>query len=585
MASSFPAAAEAARLADALPPGARVHGEKYVVGQVLGRGGFGITYRGRDQHLHRDVAIKEFFPYGCARSADHCSVETSSQDFQNGRAAFADEARHLANFDAPGIVRVYEIFEANATTYIAMEFLAGPTLAAFVETHGALSAADTLAVAEKIGAALRVLHADQFIHRDLKPDNIIVCSEQTSGFAALRLALIDFGLARRLATSPYATQQIALNAGTEGFAPPEQYSLSADVGAFSDIYALAATLYFCLTAQAPPSAPARASTPSLRALPAVDAFMARPIASAIERAMSLPTSERPQSVDEFLATLRAPHRALENAAPTGAKVLASGEAEVKVGARVLSWPHLCRCCNAPLSSQPAGMQRRRRFWCTREDISDWREENSNSFCDACQAHWRAQIRAIEKSVLASRGESEVKNARGDLNAQINLRREHARRESENILNAPSTDATLTLTVGMLVLFSATILSGVLITGFLFAGASVVVFEIGRTLAFGKEDDHRARAAAQVQTEAENEVAALIAERQKLIADLDAATRRAREEAAQESDAAKGSRGANCSCGTGAVRIEDIAASQHRVIFTNPHYADAFARVNADQLLH
>jgi len=323
---------QAARLADALPLGARLHEGKYTVGQVLGRGGFGITYRGRDRHLHRDVAIKEFFPAGCRRSADGVGIEASSfPDFENGREAFAFEARHLACFDAPGIVRVYEIFQANATTYIAMEFLAGPTLACLVETHGALSVEDARALAEKIGAALRVLHAEHFIYRDLNPDNIIVCSERTSGFDAMRVALIDFGLARRLAASPYATQQLALNAGTEGYAPPEQYSAGADVGAFSDIYALGATLYFCLCAQNPPPAPTRASTPSLRAF---DAHLPRPIASAIERAMSLPTKERPQSVDEFLAILRAP--VLPPPSQNGAQMTVTGTAVLTTGTTVLA---------------------------------------------------------------------------------------------------------------------------------------------------------------------------------------------------------------------------------------------------------
>jgi len=247
----------------------------------------------------------------------------------------------------------------------------------------------------------------------------------------MRVALIDFGLARRLAASPYATQQLVLNMGTEGYAPPEQYSAGADVGAFSDIYALGATLYFCLTSQAPAPAPARASTPSLRAF---DAGVPRAMAFAIERAMSLPTKERPQSVDEFLAILRVPvlPPPSQNGAQmtatgtavltTGTSALASGETEVKVSARVLSWPHHCRCCNAPLLTQPAGMQRRRRFWCTREAIGDWDEENSATFCDTCRAHQRAHARAIEKSMLALRHESEAKTTRAQLNAQVTSRR-------------------------------------------------------------------------------------------------------------------------------------------------------------------
>jgi serine/threonine-protein kinase len=286
---------------DALPASTALHGGDYVLGAVLGQGGFGITYRARDEVLHREAAIKEFFPRGVTRDAGTRKVLASpTGEFESAREQFLSEARALARFNHPHIADVYSVFEENATAYMVMEFVRGQTLTQLVAARGALPESEALKIIEQVGAALTAVHNAGLLHLDVKPDNVMVEDESA------RTVLLDFGLTKKIETaSGYGTMR--LNAwsrfGTPGFAAIEQYSNENRVGVFTDVYSLAAVLYFLLAGTAPPDAAARATGTLLPDVRALNAGVSTRVAKALERALRLPPDERPSSVTEFLQAL------------------------------------------------------------------------------------------------------------------------------------------------------------------------------------------------------------------------------------------------------------------------------------------
>lgn len=183
---------------DALSPDTKLQNGHFTIGKILGQGGFGITYYGQDERLHRPVAIKEFFPQGAVRYGN--SIEPSkalpSADYKKSKTQFIDEARVLAQFRHPGIVQVYTFFEENNTAYMVMEYLDGMTLAQWVEKSGPLSDPAALMAIELVSEALQAVHQAGVLHRDVKPENIMACGDTTS--RAVRLVLIDFGLNKKL---------------------------------------------------------------------------------------------------------------------------------------------------------------------------------------------------------------------------------------------------------------------------------------------------------------------------------------------------------------------------------------------------
>jgi serine/threonine protein kinase len=279
-----------------LPKGVRLQGDKYAVGEVLGQGGFGITYKGGDLSLRCYVAIKEFFPPGCVRQGSTVtpSGTLSAADYAGVKAKFIEEARTLARFSDPGIVRVFGVFEENNTAYMVMEFLEGETLSNRITNKGTLEESEVVDIAEKVGNALSVVHATGLIHRDIKPDNICLTN---SG----RVVLIDFGTARAFASNKTVRQTTLL---TPGYAPLEQYGQEARFGAYSDIYALCATLYQCLTGQVPPQATDRATGVELKAPHVLNPRVSQAVSKALVWGMQVKATERPQSVKAFLATLK-----------------------------------------------------------------------------------------------------------------------------------------------------------------------------------------------------------------------------------------------------------------------------------------
>lgn len=287
---------EFTRVNGILSPGACLASGEYRIKQPLGQGGFGITYQGIDTRLNRAVAVKEFFPEGCWRegstvvSAGRWNLDT----YSNAKQKFLLEGQTLGQFNHPGIVQVFYYFEENNTAYMVMEYLQGRTLAEFLKQRkNKLSEAKALEYITKVGEALEILHQAQFLHRDIKPDNIMLADDG-------RVVLIDFGAARDFTTSSTARYTTML---TPGYAPLEQYGRSLKYGAFTDIYALGSTLYHLLTGEAPISAIERAAGVELKTVKEIAPHVSLGVSQAIAKAMSMDVTQRIQSVREFFALL------------------------------------------------------------------------------------------------------------------------------------------------------------------------------------------------------------------------------------------------------------------------------------------
>jgi len=281
-----------------LPLGTKLFGGKYSVGKVLGQGGFGITYMGADTVLSRPVAIKELFPEGCQRNGTTVQpTRIPPSDFSSMKQKFLDEAKLLASLNHPGIVKVYDFFEENNTAYMVMEYLRGKSLAKLVEERGgALSEQEAVGYILKVCEALDVVHKAGYLHRDIKPENIIVCGDG-------RVVLVDFGAARSFMAGRTGKMTVIL---TPGFAPLEQYAEQAKRGAYTDIYALGATLYYLLTGQVPVSAADRFSGVELKSVREINGRVSRQVEEAVMKAMAMRVEERPQSVEEFVKLLTSP---------------------------------------------------------------------------------------------------------------------------------------------------------------------------------------------------------------------------------------------------------------------------------------
>lgn len=282
---------------NALPQGYRL--EEYELLRVLGFGGFGMTYLGFDHNLDKGVAIKEYLPMDIAtRTRDH-SVAPQASDFQKdfewGLDRFLDEARTLARFQHPNIVQVYRFFEAHGTGYIVMEYVEGETLSAYLERKETLTESELKSILYPILDGLEVVHGADFLHRDIKPGNIIIRDEDDSP------VLLDFGTARQaMGTRSRSVASIL----TPGYAPIERYSSRGNQGPWTDIYALGVVCYRALTGQMVDEAMDRIHDDALIPLSEHYAGRAsREFLSAIDHALSVYEKERPQSVSAWRAEL------------------------------------------------------------------------------------------------------------------------------------------------------------------------------------------------------------------------------------------------------------------------------------------
>ena len=236
-----------------LPDGYQL--EEFRIDSNIGGGGFGLVYAATDTSLQARVVIREYLPSGLSvRDTDRVTVHAKSTGdtgtYQWGLDRFIDEARLLAKIRHPNVVRVYRVLTANRTAYMVMEDGGPRTLRAILDAVGTLNQAQALALLEPLLAALECIHAQDILHRDLKPENILIRDDDSP-------VLIDFGTAKQKFHNrwllAYGTQA-KLNAP---YAAIECYDCNAEQGPYTDLYALAATLYACLTGRPAMEAPAR----------------------------------------------------------------------------------------------------------------------------------------------------------------------------------------------------------------------------------------------------------------------------------------------------------------------------------------
>lgn len=275
--------------------------KRYKIIDVIGIGGFGITYKVEDSYTNKIFAMKEYAPKAiCYRDEDRMNMHPLSEEyvtsFEHGRKKFLEEADVLRRLDAiPGIVPVMDCFNQNQTSYFVMQYLEGRTLKDHLKVHdGRLGSGETLAIIGNVAYALHRVHEKQgIIHRDLSPDNIFITSNND-------VRVIDFGNAKNNLSDKSETMSIALK---PGFAPPEQYSSRGVLGRFTDVYALAGTMYYCLTGMMIPPAPERLSGEEYIPLRAIFPELTLSFSKAVDHALVLRYQERTQNMEQFMLEL------------------------------------------------------------------------------------------------------------------------------------------------------------------------------------------------------------------------------------------------------------------------------------------
>ena len=276
--------------------------ERYKIEEMIGAGGFGITYRAWDPLLQSYVAIKEYYPSGIAtRSADSSKVcvpvGQEQREYHRGRIRFLKEAQDVARFQSePNIVSIYDYLEENDTAYMVMEYLHGCTLKQYIREHGGrLDTDHILHICLSVLDALAVVHKAGMIHRDISPENIFICEDLT-------VKLIDFGAAKQVYLDGEQTMSVVLK---PGYAPPEQYAKKDKQGPWTDIYALGATLYFAATGEKPEESFGRVLEDTIKPVCEVNPEIPRAMSQVIMRAMSVKIEDRYQTVEAMREALLA----------------------------------------------------------------------------------------------------------------------------------------------------------------------------------------------------------------------------------------------------------------------------------------
>ncbi len=272
---------------------------EYIIEEVVGQGGFGITYLGTDTSLLCPVAIKEYFPSGIAgrdvtEKEDltlHVYGKDAREEYDKGMQAFISEARLLARFkEIQGIVKVHNFFRENGTAYIVMEYVDGQSVKQYIRQNGNLPASRVL---EMMGQAMHVLeavHQQQFVHRDVSVDNFMISKEG-------RLVLIDFGAARYTNSLDEKTRTMMCK---RGFSAIEQYSTSGKQGPWTDVYGMCATMYYMLTGILPQSSTDRILRDEVVSLTEMNEIeLSRKQKAAIMKGMEVDRLKRYQSMREL----------------------------------------------------------------------------------------------------------------------------------------------------------------------------------------------------------------------------------------------------------------------------------------------
>ena len=279
-----------------LPAGYVVSGKHpYVLGAALGQGGFGITYLALDMVTNQRVAIKEYYPTYCSARTSHSNVTAYSNQedvYAKGKERFLNEAQTLKSLsDLEHIVNVLDFFEANNSAYLVMEFLEGSSLKDYAVKHGVFPAQKFLTMLKPLMEDIHRMHERGVIHRDIAPDNIILLPDG-------QMKLIDFGAARSYVGSKSMTMVVK-----KGYAPVEQY-MSKGSSASTDVYALSASIYYCITGKVPTdSAERQYDDVPLESPIALGADITPKQEQAMLQALSIQQKERIQTVQEFLAAL------------------------------------------------------------------------------------------------------------------------------------------------------------------------------------------------------------------------------------------------------------------------------------------
>lgn len=266
---------------------------RYIIGKVLGFGGFGITYKAWDMKLETVVAIKEYYPSGLVNRVPGekeiiLFAGNKRKEYQYGLERFLDEAKNTAKFSShKNIVSVFEYFQENNTAYIVMEYLDGTPLSTFLKKNQ-MDTQSCLDIVSAVASALKELHQNSIIHRDVSPDNIFLCLNGD-------VKLIDFGAAR-FSANEESQRTIILK---PGFAPPEQYEKVSKQGPWTDIYALGATLYLMLTGEKPEESTDRKTKDTLKSPREINPEISENISNTVMKAMALELSLRFSKMEDF----------------------------------------------------------------------------------------------------------------------------------------------------------------------------------------------------------------------------------------------------------------------------------------------
>ena len=270
---------------------------RYVIGRVLGEGGFGITYISRDIHLDMVVAIKEYYPNGTVNrinsAGNNLTVTGKNKEefFENGKKKFIQEARILAKFSGnKSIVDVRDFFECNNTAYIVMEYIQGMTLSIYIKNNGIFEATDLIQRMLPIFEALKLIHKKGLIHRDISPDNIMILQDGS-------LKLMDLGAVHKVNFDDKNSLSLILK---YGYSPEEQYRSKGEQGPWTDIYAVCATIYKCITGITPDESTERVYADELQPPSRCGVDIPLRYEQALMKGLAVYQKDRYQSVDELI---------------------------------------------------------------------------------------------------------------------------------------------------------------------------------------------------------------------------------------------------------------------------------------------
>lgn len=275
-----------------LPVGIVIGSGKYIIDRVIGIGGFGITYAGHHRVLGTSVAIKELFISGHSfRKNNSCAVYTQDiepEKYQKLRNRFVEEAQTLTKLKHPHVVKVLDVFEDNNTEYIVMEYVQGETLQQKIKRAGPITFRDAVNYIAQLCEAVEYIHSKHILHRDIKPDNVMITPEEL-------VVLIDFGSARSFVHDEVQNHTTIL---TQGYAPIEQYSARTKKGNYTDIYALGAVFYFVLTGEKPLESTSRICE-KMKSPHEINADIPEDVNRTIMKAMAVNPEDRYQTVASF----------------------------------------------------------------------------------------------------------------------------------------------------------------------------------------------------------------------------------------------------------------------------------------------